>query len=369
MAEQHNNLHDKLFKDTFESAREVRALLTHFVDPKLYATLDLDTLHIENVSFIDEELKEYFADIIYSCSRKNGKKLSISILLEHKSYFDKGLPVQLLQYLTLGYRRQYQEDKSKKLDLILPILIYHGEKRWKRHELEDMTYLPEKELNPFLPTFQYEVIDLGKIAKEVIISVKNGAMLPKTFLLFKHKNDKEYILQNSAELFTFEYELDEEEKKRIIHALLKYVFELHRFEQEDAKKFIKKLDKMTQTIAGSYADTLRKEGRREGEIRGEIRGEIKGEIKGKIKADTLKSIKFLCFILKMMPHLSDAETARSADSSLEMAVVLRKLLKKHTVKTAGAQVLKTWFVEIELNEKDKAGLLQSVRDYYKKEPK
>jgi len=33
-----------------------------------------------------------------------------------------------------------------------------------------MIYLPEKELKPFLPTFQYPVIDLGKVAKEVIIS-------------------------------------------------------------------------------------------------------------------------------------------------------------------------------------------------------
>jgi len=66
-----------------------------------------------------------------------------------------------------------------------------------------------------------------------------------------------------------------------------------------------------------------------------------------------------------MPHFSDADAARSADSSLKMVVVLRSLLKKHTAKTAGKVVLETWFKELELNEKDKKGLLQSVRDYYK----
>ena len=352
----HNNLHDKLFKDTFVSVREVRALLTHFVNPEIYASLNLDTLHLENGSYIDKDLKQYFADIIYSCERADGKKVQITLLLEHKSYFDKGLPVQLLRYLTEGYSRQYQEKSAAKLNFILPILIYHGAQKWKKYELEDMVYLPEKELNPFLPTFQYEVVDLGKIAKETIISLQTGVMLPKTFLLFKYKNDKNYILENSAELFTFvKHELADEEKKRIIYALLRYIFELHRFKEEDVEVFTKKLDIMTQAIAGSYADTLRKQGK------------LEGKIEGKILSDTLKSIEFLCFIFKSLPNLSDKEAAKASGASMKMINNLRKLLQKQNAKTAGEVILKTWFKDIELDVEEKKSLLLAVKNYYQAE--
>lgn len=353
----HNNLHDKLFKDTFSSVREVRALLIHFVNPEVYASLNLDTLRLENGSYVDKNLKEYFADIIYTCQRADGSKVHITLLLEHKSYFDKGLPVQLLRYLTEGYGRQYQENPTAKLSLILPILIYHGKQKWVKHELEEMTYLPEEELNPFLPTFKYEVVDLGNIAKEVIVSLKTGVMLSKTLLLFKHKNDKKYVLENSAELFTFvEYELKEEEKKRVIHALLRYIFELHRFEEEDVEIFTKKLDKMTQTIAGSYADTLRKQGVQ--------KGMQKGIEKGKQKESILHSIKSLCVFLKGFPNISDEKAAEFTISSLDMTVMLRKLLKEHTKNTAGKEVLKVWFKDIELDKKEKAVLLKYVVEYY-----
>ena len=117
---------------------------------------------------------------------------------------------------------------------------------------------------------------------------------------------------------------------------------------------------MTQAIAGSYADTLRKQGRLEGKIEGKLEGKIEGER----KSDILKSIKFTSVILKSMPHLVDKEVAHFVDAKVKMIKSLRKILENNTQKTAGELILKTWFTDIELDEKERKGLLKYITEYY-----
>lgn len=246
------NLHDKLFKQTFSSVKEIRAFILHFLDEKIYKELDLSTLQLANVSYIDAQLQEYFSDIVCTCRTRAGGTAEVSFLLEHKSYYDERLSLQMLRYLLKMYDYQNRQSKHKPFDFVLPVLLYHGRPNVTHKEFIDLINVPSPELNAYIPTFKYEVVDLNKLSDEFILSVEYGYFMQSTLLLFKHKNDKEYLLQNSDKIFTFvKRDLAKDELDLIIHSLLTYIFRVFEFKNPEYENFHKKLDDMVQAKAGS----------------------------------------------------------------------------------------------------------------------
>jgi predicted transposase YdaD len=50
--------------------------------------INLNTLQLTNASFIDDMLKEHFADLVYETEYR-GMKATVTLLFEHKSYQKK----------------------------------------------------------------------------------------------------------------------------------------------------------------------------------------------------------------------------------------------------------------------------------------
>ena len=94
------NPHDKFFKETFSIKENVVDFLSGTFPREILKKLDLSTLAQDNNSYIDEELKEHFSDIVYTCFCK-GKELRIALLFEHKSYVAPYPHIQLLRYLQI----------------------------------------------------------------------------------------------------------------------------------------------------------------------------------------------------------------------------------------------------------------------------
>ena len=115
------NPHDKFFKSYFYEAKAVRDFVEHVLSREYYSQLDMSTLEREDRSFITEDLREYFADVIYAV-RCRGKQLKLAFILEHKSYRDQNVTFQLIKYMNNYMQREYQE--AGKLTPIIPILIY-----------------------------------------------------------------------------------------------------------------------------------------------------------------------------------------------------------------------------------------------------
>ena len=61
------NPHDKFFKETFSIRENVVDFLKGTFAEEMVEKLDLSTLIQDNTSYIDEELKEHFSDIVYTC--------------------------------------------------------------------------------------------------------------------------------------------------------------------------------------------------------------------------------------------------------------------------------------------------------------
>ena len=96
------NPHDKFFKETFSIRENVLDFLQGIFPGEILKKLDLSTLTLDNNSYIDEELKEHFSDIVYTCFCNN-KELKIALLFEHKSYVVTCPYLQLLKYLLKIY--------------------------------------------------------------------------------------------------------------------------------------------------------------------------------------------------------------------------------------------------------------------------
>lgn len=60
-----NNPHDAFFKIVFAEKDFTKAFLRGFLPSDLINELDLDTLEISESSFIDDDLRQTFSDLIF----------------------------------------------------------------------------------------------------------------------------------------------------------------------------------------------------------------------------------------------------------------------------------------------------------------
>ncbi len=191
------NVHDKFFKETFSRIDVVSNFLEELVDEKLVKKLDLSTLQIDNNSFIDEELEEHFADILYTCEYAGKGKVRIALLLEHKSYKEDYPHWQLNQYILNVWKSGFKQKKIKPIPII-PIVIYHGKKKWNYEQMRSYFDNLDEDLLRYIPEFDFHLINLNTIPDKQITNFKNK-FLAISALLFKHSRFKKYVrsIENS----------------------------------------------------------------------------------------------------------------------------------------------------------------------------
>jgi len=63
------NPHDKFFKETFSNVEVARDFMQNYLPEPILKIVDLQTLDIQKDSFIDENLKEVFSDMLFQAAR------------------------------------------------------------------------------------------------------------------------------------------------------------------------------------------------------------------------------------------------------------------------------------------------------------
>ena len=215
------NVHDKFFKETFSRIDVVTNFLEELVDEKLVRKLDLLTLQIDNNSFVDEELEEYFADILYTCNYGNNGKVKIALLFEHKSYKENFPHWQLNQYMLNIWKASSKQNKQKPIPII-PIVIYHGREKWDyqpmRLYFEDL----DEDLLRYIPEFDFHLINLNTISDKQISNFKNK-FWAITALLFKHSRFKRYVKKIEDDLVELLKLVDNQENNPFSVSVILYI--------------------------------------------------------------------------------------------------------------------------------------------------
>ena len=93
------NPHDIFFKSIFREKENVIDHLSFTLPKELLHKIDLKAMELDNNSYLDDELKEYFSDIVYKTHYKKEHKIRVCFLYEHKSYQPEYIHLQLLRYM------------------------------------------------------------------------------------------------------------------------------------------------------------------------------------------------------------------------------------------------------------------------------
>ncbi|NKQ34519.1 MAG: Rpn family recombination-promoting nuclease/putative transposase, partial [Chloroflexi bacterium] len=154
-----SNPHDRFFKETFSRVEVARDLLANYLPPEVVALLDLETLEARSDSFVDADLQEQFADLLYQVQMQDGRPAYVYVLLEHKSYPDPNTAFQILRYQV----RIWEDDwrNGEVLRPIIPLVLYHGRERWRAATDFAGLFSGDEALRPYWPQSRYELLDLS----------------------------------------------------------------------------------------------------------------------------------------------------------------------------------------------------------------
>ena len=288
------NPHDKFFKETFSIRENVIDFLSGTFPPEILKKLDLATLTQDNNSYIDEELREHFSDIVYTCFCKD-KELRITLLFEHKSYAVACPYLQLMKYLLKIWEANNKQ--AQRLMPVIPVILYHGKDAWKVRRFRDYFEGIDEEFFRFIPEFEYLLTDLSSYSNEEIKDrVFRKVSLQITMLLMRNIYDEKYLEGKLKVFFEIGRKyFEEKEGVKFLESVIRYLYYASDIEEERVIETLKEISeeggKLSMTIAarliekGKLAgiEEGRKEGKEEGRIEGRAEGAIEGEMKGRLK--------------------------------------------------------------------------------------
>ncbi len=256
------NVHDKFIRQILSNKELAIDFLREFLPETLVNHMNLQTLEHQDTSYINEELKESFSDLIWRVNMKGEESLRISLLLEHKSYADPKVVFQLLEYLACGYRKQIRE--KQKPELIIPILYYHGKSNWKFRSLVSYFVHYPDFMKKYLPWFEFEFVNLHELAPEQILTLQNG-LLSSAVMLQKYSFDPAGL---ATHIHAILENLSPYLESNVTDAI--FVYMIHGT-QLDEKHFIESVQKLPEEMSiktMTLYDQLILKGRQEGKKEG-----------------------------------------------------------------------------------------------------
>jgi predicted transposase/invertase (TIGR01784 family) len=270
-----NNPNDVYFKGVMGMKTVAIDFNKQFLPKDILDKLDLNTLELDTVSYITDELKQNFADVVWKCIlKKDGREVRITLLYEHKSYIEKYPHFQLLRYIQGAWDTQIKQHKMP--FMTIPIVLYHGRQDWDEAAFESYFGGLDPELLRFLPCFDYVLINLQKYSDATIRAI-DSIFLHKSLLAFKHFWDKNYLVLNMVELLLTGYKNEKnEEFHRFFQMFIVYLTSISSMTTPQIREAVLKSNNNLKSEAMSLYDELIAEGIEKGEKQGIEKGEKQG---------------------------------------------------------------------------------------------
>ena len=281
--EQIINPHDKLFRETWSDVATARAFLQQYLPPALLARLHLGTLEIVKDSFIDQELQEYFSDLLYRITIDKHVGY-IYLLFEHKSYPERHIHLQLLEYLLRIWRQDFKQrvknQYARRLPIIVPLVLYHGKRPWRiKRRFAELFHRSAKTFQPYIPDFEYVLFDLTQYADD---HIKGVAFFQVVLLLFKHVFDADFAEKLPEILRLMNDVLHEEEGLRSLELVLRYIYTVTGAAMSEQITQI--VTETLQAKGGEISMTIAEKWQQEGWLKGRQEGRQEGRLEGRLEA-------------------------------------------------------------------------------------
>jgi predicted transposase/invertase (TIGR01784 family) len=154
--------HDTFFKQIFSDPKRVKILIDIFAED---IAQDIHSITPVNTEKFSSKSQKFMLDLLFSCKVED-QDAYIRIVLEHKSYLDKELPIQLLYYNAAIWEEAIKEKEY--YPPIINIVFYHGKGDWNIPT--SLPVVKNTKLEKYISKLNYILIDLNKISDEDIIS-------------------------------------------------------------------------------------------------------------------------------------------------------------------------------------------------------
>ncbi|GAB6042512.1 Rpn family recombination-promoting nuclease/putative transposase [Endothiovibrio diazotrophicus] len=276
--------HDHFFKAAFTRPDTAADLLRQALPEEVVATLDLLSVKPTKSSFVDPHLRDHYSDLLFEATGTDGSPVLVYLLVEHKSHPEHWVVLELLRYALEAWRhwRKGPGKGEKWLPPLIPMVLYHGEERWKApREFAELVAGPEL-LNRYRPRFQFELLDLSTVADERLPA---GAVSRAAFLALKYIHRPE-MRERVREIVTCLRAMDEEPGGlEYIRTLLNYLIiaarelETERLRETVNERF-REEDGFMATIAEQWIQEGIEKGIQQGMQQGMQQGRQQGILEG-----------------------------------------------------------------------------------------
>ena len=276
--------HDATFRQFLTQPEIARDFMELHLPAELRAICDLSTLKLESGSFVEDDLRQYFSDVLYSLKTTAGDGY-VHVLIEHQSSPDRHMAFRLLRYAVAAMQR-HLEAGHRKLPLVIPVLFYTGKRSPYPYSTRWLDEVDDPAVAEKLYGGSFPLTDITVIPDDVIMSHRSMAALT---LLQKHihQRDMATLIDRLATLLMGDY-LSSSQVTVLIHYLLQAG------ESADSEAFVRELAQrvpqhgdalmtIAQQLEQKGIEKGRMEGRQEGIQLGEQRGIEKGEREATLK--------------------------------------------------------------------------------------
>lgn len=267
--------HDAVFKSFLSDPATARDFMTLHLPDALRAACDLTTLELKPASFIEDDLRPYFSDILWSVKTTRGDGY-IHVLIEHQSTPDKYMAFRLLRYAIAAMQNHLQAG-NETLPLVIPVLFYQGARSPYPWSMDWRNLCCEPELARQLYGGDFPLVDITVIADTEIGQHRHMAALTLIQKHIRQRNLMTMLDKLTAVLLT------KFVTRQQLITLVNYL--LQAGQAPDAATFVRELARRVpqhgEEIMGTIAKQLKKIGRDEGFREGVDEGFKEGREEGR----------------------------------------------------------------------------------------
>lgn len=185
--------HDAVFRQMLTQKDIARDFLQIHL-PKMFLNIcNMDSLTLESGSFIEDNLRTSYSDILYSLQTKYGTGY-VYALIEHQSKPDKLMAFRLMCY-AIAAMQHHLDSGHKTLPLVVPILFYHGTESPWPFSLNWHHLFSDPDLATALYSHEFTLVDLTIIPDNQILSHQRIAMLELLQKHIRHRDLSELLDQ------------------------------------------------------------------------------------------------------------------------------------------------------------------------------
>ncbi|ENM2867270.1 Rpn family recombination-promoting nuclease/putative transposase [Citrobacter koseri] len=201
--------HDAVFKTFLCHPNTAHDFLEIHLPLALLELCDLSTLKLESGSFIEEDLRAYYSDVLWSLKTTGGDGY-IYVVIEHQSSPDAHMAFRLMRY-AIAAMQHHLDAGHKRLPLVVPMLFYHDIDSPYPYSLCWLDEFADPELARQLYAAAFPLVDITVTPDSEIMQHRRIALLE---LIQKHIRQRDLmgLVEQLASLLVMGYTTDSQLK-------------------------------------------------------------------------------------------------------------------------------------------------------------